>query len=46
MRVEEKIQRMKPETLICGIDIGKTNCCARSEEWRYIKKFGLIELKI
>ena len=24
MRVEEKIQRIKPETLICGIDIGKT----------------------
>jgi len=29
MRVEEKIERIKPETLICGIDIGKTNCCAR-----------------
>ena len=34
MRVEEKIQRMKPETLICGIDIGKTNCCASFCDFR------------
>lgn len=34
MRVEEKIQRIKPETLICGIDIGKTNCCARFCDFR------------
>lgn len=34
MRVEEKIQRLKPETLICGIDIGKTNCCARFCDFR------------
>ncbi len=24
MRVNEKIKRITPETLICGIDIGKT----------------------
>ena len=34
MRVEEKIERIKPETLICGIDIGKTNCCARFCDFR------------
>lgn len=34
MRVEEKIARIKPETLICGIDIGKTNCCARFCDFR------------
>ena len=34
MRVEEKIQRLKSETLICGIDIGKTNCCARFCDFR------------
>ena len=34
MRVEEKIERIKPETLICGIDIGKTNCCARFCDYR------------
>ena len=34
MRVEEKIQRIKSETLICGIDIGKTNCCARFCDFR------------
>ena len=34
MRVEEKIQRIKPETIICGIDIGKTNCCARFCDFR------------
>ena len=34
MRIEEKISRIKPETLICGIDIGKTNCCARFCDYR------------
>ena len=34
MRVEEKIKRIKPDTLICGIDIGKTNCCARFCDYR------------
>lgn len=34
MRVEEKIERITPETLICGIDIGKTNCCARFCDFR------------
>ena len=34
MRVEEKIERIKEETFICGIDIGKTNCCARFCDFR------------
>ena len=34
MRVNEKIERIKPETIICGIDIGKTNCCARFCDYR------------
>ena len=28
MRVNEKIERITQNTLICGIDIGKTKCCA------------------
>ena len=34
MRVEEKIERITEKTLICGIDIGKTNCCARFCDFR------------
>lgn len=34
MRVNEKIERITPETLICGIDIGKTKCCARFCNYR------------
>lgn len=34
MRVNEKIKRMTPDTLICGIDIGKTRCCARFCDYR------------
>lgn len=34
MRVEEKIKRITPDTLICGIDIGKTKCCARFCDFR------------
>ena len=29
MRVNEKIEKITEDMLICGIDIGKTNCCAR-----------------
>ena len=29
MRVNEKIERITADTLICGIDIGKKMCCAR-----------------
>ena len=29
MRINEKIERITPYTLICGIDIEKTKCCAR-----------------
>lgn len=34
MRVNEKIKRITPDTLICGIDIGKTKCCARFCDYR------------
>ncbi len=34
MRVEDKIKRITPNTLICGIDIGKTKCCARFCDFR------------
>ena len=34
MRVEEKIKRITPNTLICGIDVGKTKCCARFCDYR------------
>lgn len=34
MRVNEKIKRITQETLICGIDIGKTKCCARFCDYR------------
>lgn len=33
-KVNEKIERITPDTLICGIDIGKTNCCARFCDYR------------
>ena len=32
--VNEKIGRITKDTLICGIDIGKTNCCARFCDYR------------
>lgn len=34
MRVNERIERIKESTLICGIDIGKTKCCARFVDYR------------
>lgn len=34
MRVNEKIRRITPDTLICGIDIGKTKCCVRFCDYR------------
>ena len=34
MRVNDKIERIKQDTLICGIDIGKTKCCARFCDFR------------
>lgn len=42
MRVEEKIQRIKSDTLICGIDIGKTNCCARFCDYRGMEVYKKI----
>ena len=32
--INEKIGRITEDTLICGIDIGKTNCCARFCDYR------------
>lgn len=34
MRVNEKIERITPDTLICGIDVGKTKCCVRFCDYR------------
>ena len=39
MRVNEKIERITPETLICGIDIGKTKCCARFCDYRGLEVY-------
>lgn len=49
MRVNEKIERITPDTLICGIDVGKQSAVPDSaiiEAWRCITKFGLIKQKI
>ncbi len=39
MRVNEKIERITPETLICGIDLGKTKCCARFCDYRGLEVY-------
>ena len=39
MRVNEKIKRITAETLICGIDIGKTKCCARFCDYRGLEVY-------
>lgn len=39
MRVNEKIERITQDTLICGIDIGKTNCCARFCDFRGLEVY-------
>lgn len=39
MRVNEKIKRITPDTLICGIDIGKTKCCARFCDYRGLEVY-------
>ena len=39
MRVNEKIERITPDTLICGIDIGKTMCCARFCDYRGLEVY-------
>lgn len=39
MRVNEKIERITPNTLICGIDIGKTKCCARFCDYRGLEVY-------
>ena len=37
MNVNKKIERITPNTLICGIDVGKTKCCARFCDFRGIE---------
>jgi transposase len=39
MRVNEKIERIKENTLICGIDIGKKMCCARFCDFRGLEVY-------
>ena len=39
MRVNEKIERITQNTLICGIDIGKTRCCARFCDYRGLEVY-------
>ena len=34
MRVNEKIEKITEDTLIVGIDVGKTNCCMRFCDYR------------
>lgn len=38
-KVNEKITRITENTLICGIDIGKTNCCARFCDYRGLEVY-------
>ena len=39
MRVNEKIERITPDALISGIDIGKTKCCARFFDYRELEVY-------
>lgn len=39
MRVNEKIERITTDTLICGIDIGKKMCCARFCDFRGLEVY-------
>ena len=42
MRVNEKIERITQDTLICGIDIGKTKCCVRFCDYRGLEVYHKI----
>lgn len=39
MRVNEKIEKITEDMIICGIDIGKTNCCARFCNYRGLEVY-------
>ena len=39
MGVNEKIERITQDTLICGIDVGKTKCCARFCDFRGLEVY-------
>lgn len=39
MRVNEKIEQITENTIICGIDVGKTNCCARFCNYRGLEVY-------
>ena len=44
MRVNEKIERITPDTLICGIDIGKAKCCTRFCDYRGMEVYHKVWL--
>ena len=39
MRVNEKIEKITENTIICGIDVGKINCCARFCNFRGLEVY-------
>lgn len=39
MRVNEKIEKITEDTIICGIDVDKTNCCARFCNYRGLEVY-------
>ena len=39
MRVNEKIEKITEDMIICGIDVGKTNCCARFCNYRGLEVY-------
>lgn len=39
MSVNKKIERITSDTLICGIDVGKTKCCARFCDYRGLEVY-------
>ena len=39
MRVHKKIERITPDTLVRGIDVGKTKCCARFCDYRGLEVY-------
>ena len=42
MRVNEKIERIALDTLICGIDVGKAKCCARFCDYRELEGYHIV----
>ena len=42
MRVNEKIERITSDTLICEIVVGKTKCCARFCDYRGLEVYNKV----